>query len=57
MRTIVQLQLYYNIDTERVRYAVADEGLYMTPHFRGHRVKNIACKQAGSAGKLAKPAI
>ena len=29
-----------NLDIERVRFAVADEGLHMTPHFRGYRVEN-----------------
>jgi hypothetical protein len=41
-----------NLDTERVRYAVVDEGLYLTPYFRGYRVKKD-CEHAGPAGKLA----
>jgi hypothetical protein len=41
-----------NLDTERVRYAVVDEGLYMTPHFRGYRVKNNLQAQESSTRNL-----
>ena len=40
-----------NLDTERVRYAVADEGLYMT-HFRGYRVKNNLQARRLRSGKV-----